>query len=170
MFKIESKRRVFLETIFHERMQCLNCLYIRNFINESIDKITNNYFLEDDEVFEIKLILNELVSNAFIHGNKGSAKKYIELDIKEVDPFSLKISVNDQGEGWNYHTVLNKFDSSKPNIALDEHGRGLIIVSNLCESLVFNEKGNGIEIVKKVGNKNGIKKGIGWNKDEASNR
>ncbi len=127
-------------------------------ICESVQNIL--FFLQkhiaipDDQIFEVKVILNELLINAMIHGNKNnpSKKVYIEVCICNNQ---IYVIVEDEGEGV-YETKIEKLSSKHLQqndiLYLDECGRGLKIVSSLCSSIKRNEKGNRVTVVKKITN------------------
>jgi CheY-like chemotaxis protein len=50
----------------------------------------------------------------------------------------LDVYVYDSGEGFDVRTVQDKFNEQVSGY----HGRGLLLVKNICTSLEFNEKGN----------------------------
>ena len=53
---------------------------------------------EDSEIFKMRLILDELTSNSYKHGNNKDIDKLIEICIIFADRFSI-IKVKDQGDG-----------------------------------------------------------------------
>lgn len=97
-------------------------------------------FVSNEELLvEIKLILNELVLNSAIHGNELNEEKKVRLDL-EIDEKSMKLKVEDEGEGFLYDK-----DNYDP-LELKASGRGLIIVDGLSDE--FCVKNNQVSIVK----------------------
>ena len=71
---------------------------------------------------------------------------YIKIDVAlnlETEKNQLYISVEDSGNGFNTSTLSNSEDT---NIF---SGRGLRLIKGLCESLVFNDKGNLVKAIYK---------------------
>lgn len=80
-------------------------------------------------LFNTKLVLDELMSNAIKHGNKNELHKKVHLNV-EVHNQTLVIQVRDEGEGLS--------DVSLPHnsfASMDEFGRGLMIVNALADEL-----------------------------------
>lgn len=111
-------------------------------INGQLDNIIQSLNLEKQS-FEIKLILIEAVSNAFIHGNKKDKEKPIFLEWELTANF-LKVSITDCGEGVE---KLSSYNYEEDDI-LAESGRGLLIINSYSDMVEF--KGNSIIIKKYI--------------------
>lgn len=99
---------------------------------QKIDGIIHDLNLKE-LYFELKLIIFEAVSNAFIHGNDRDNNKPISLKwyLKEN---LLKIHVTDCGKGVSNQTSCNEIDESD---ILKEGGRGLYIIRNYTDEMYF---------------------------------
>lgn len=122
----------------YKSIVCSDLEIIKNFIDGVLDKI---HPLVDDEdtMFDIKLILNELIINGVMHGNECVSSKCIKL-LLEITDEKLKIEVEDEGKGINYD-----FISYDPK-SLKSCGRGLVIVNGLSDE--FYIKKNKVIAVK----------------------
>jgi len=110
--------------------------------------------LNECDLFEVKVILNELILNAIKHGNKEDDKKFIKICAGLKNQRDLFIVIEDSGEGYDYNDVLAipVCTGSEQEICdLKETGRGLLIVKNLCDKIKFNKKGNKVIVVKSIG-------------------
>lgn len=112
-----------------------------NFIKENIPNLSN------EDLYDLKLILCELIFNAVIHGNKEDIKKNVSLSI-EIEKNIVYISITDEGPGFDYMKLLNKLHNS--DNLFDENGRGIKLVLSLVDNISFNICGNEIKIHKKV--------------------
>ncbi len=92
--------------------------------------------------FEIKLIISEAVSNAFIHGNNSDKNKPISVQW-EIKENLLIIDVKDCGCGLK--DLKDYKEINKENL-LNESGRGLYIISSYADEVKF--KGNSIIMEK----------------------
>lgn len=119
---------------------CSDLNIIRNFIEEILKKI-NPIINNKDTMFDVKLILNELIINGVMHGNEKTASKCIKL-LLEVNENKLKIEVEDEGEGVNYD-----FTSYNPD-DLTTCGRGLVIVNGLSDEFYIQK--NKVTAVKQL--------------------
>ncbi len=80
-------------------------------------------------LFNTKLVLDELMSNAIKHGNKNEIHKKVHLNV-EVHHQCLVIQVMDEGEGLADVGLPHESFAS-----MDEFGRGLMIVNALADEL-----------------------------------
>ena len=128
---------------------------IGSIVQSVIDYLHNIYGpLNECDLFEIKVILNELILNAIKHGNKEDDKKFVEIYAELKNQKDLFIVIEDRGEGYDYDDVLSIpacTDSEQDICELKETGRGMLIVKNLCDEIKFNKKGNKVIVVKSIG-------------------
>ncbi|MBU5668334.1 ATP-binding protein [Peptoniphilus sp. MSJ-1] len=103
---------------------------IKTFLDTAISKL-NPYIIDEDKLFDIKVILNELVINGAMHGNCEDLNKKVYLDLILNEDF-LKIIVKDEGRGVEFDTSL--YDCTKKHC----NGRGLVIVEALTDKLILN--------------------------------
>lgn len=117
-----------------------------------LNAIMSEHFISEEILFEIKVVLNELVVNALCHGNNCEIEKATYVTFKLVNHNYLYISVKDEGCGFNQKLDLNTLDDyiEAQNKSLCEHGRGLIIVDRLCNRVKFNKCGNKVSIIKNL--------------------
>lgn len=111
--------------------------------------------LDDDTLFETRVILNELVLNAIKHGNNEDIRKHVKLTAGISRDRCIFFIVEDDGEGYDYRRVMLEERKTKADNALHnlkETGRGILIVKHLCEKVCFNEKGNKIIVLKRLNN------------------
>lgn len=96
------------------------------------------------DVFGIHMSMEEAILNAIRHGNKCSADKKVHVLI-EISPTQFYAKITDEGCG---------FDPSKvPDPTLDENigrtsGRGVVLMKNFVDEIIYNEKGNSVELKK----------------------
>ncbi|RKD28965.1 ATP-binding protein [Thermohalobacter berrensis] len=120
---------------------------IKGLVASVLDKL-NSIIKDESVLFDIKLILNELLINGVIHGNKQNKDKSVSVSVKANDRF-IRIEVNDEGKGFKYNKKNYNPMELKPN------GRGLIIVDGLSDE--FYIEGNKVVSVKY------LKKAINYN-------
>ena len=109
--------------------------------------------IEDDARLEnIAICLEELLSNALIHGNRNNKEKQIALRMR-FDAERFILAVKDEGDGFDAQTYLEKI---RNNQAVIPEKRGLFITDLLVDELQFNEKGN--EVTAVIYRKNRIKR------------
>ena len=104
---------------------------IKYFIDSRMEELTR-YITDDSKMFEIKLIVNELVINGALHGNELSRKKTVFVNI-DLNGDMLFIKVQDEGKGIKYQMEdYNPYDMSSS-------GRGLVLVNGLVDELKLDK-------------------------------
>ncbi|WP_297689512.1 ATP-binding protein [uncultured Anaerococcus sp.] len=84
---------------------------------------------DEDYIFKLRLILDELTTNSYKHGNMKDRLKLIEICVKLTDNYSY-IKVKDQGKGICRKESTDLFA---------ENGRGIRLVESLSDKLVVCE-------------------------------
>lgn len=102
--------------------------------------------------FELKVILNELILNAIKHGNKNEFSKKVKISVGISKSGYVFFLIEDEGEGYDCNCKLKKnvIYEIEDFSDLKETGRGIHIVSNLCDKIKFNSKGNKVIALKKI--------------------
>jgi len=118
---------------------------VPEFVSALIGKI-KTLSIGEDEVFDIKLSLEEALINAIKHGNKMNPSFYVEVYL-EIKDHRLTIKVKDQGEGFDFKNL--------PDPTTDENlekpsGRGIFLIKSLMDEFEFFDCGRGIKMVKFV--------------------
>jgi serine/threonine-protein kinase RsbW len=104
--------------------------------------------IEDEMLLSnISICLDELLNNAFAHGNLMDESKKISLRAV-FDAEKLSIAVEDQGEGFDYAALAGEFAE---NAATLPTKRGLFIVNYLMDELRFDKSGAMVTMVKFLG-------------------
>ena len=98
----------------------------------------------EKELFSIALALDEVLTNAIRHGNRRDASKRVFVEYT-IDHRHLRVTVCDEGEGFKARQV--------PDPTLDENldkpsGRGVMLLRNCMNEVIYNERGNCVTLVK----------------------
>ena len=95
-----------------------------------LDKLSS--VIRDEELmFNIRIVINEIVINSYEHGNKSNKEKVKNLKVC-VNMDCIHINVKDEGDGINYIFNENR------DINMTTSGRGLRIVKHLVDELEIN--------------------------------
>ncbi len=122
--------------------------YIENDINQINDVVEDlvvflkELEISDDEIFDIKLVLSELLINAAKHGNKFDKDKKIKL-YYNITKEKIITRIYDEGDGFD-HKEISDYDDR----LLEENGRGIILVSSIADRVKYIGKGNIVEFEK----------------------
>ncbi|MHB9030673.1 MAG: ATP-binding protein, partial [Candidatus Latescibacterota bacterium] len=95
---------------------------------------------------DLGLVLRELLVNALEHGNKGDTGKAIRLTVTWEERNGLKLTVEDEGQGFDHRTLL----SSRGKEFSERQKRGYALIGSLAEKLEFNEEGNRVTVFVNV--------------------
>lgn len=131
-----------------------------------------NRYLDRGQTEFLAMCLNEIVINAVEHGNlevtfeeKSEAlrrERYFEFLVERqkdprfcdrqvrvewsISPETAVFRVTDEGPGFDHRSFLANLDD--PSRQTLEHGRGLMMAINAFDSVLYNEKGNQVRLVK----------------------
>lgn len=121
---------------------------MKNTVNEALEFINDNSNLNKNDKYDMKLVLNELLANAVVHGNKKNKNKnvYLKMKLKED---SIYTKIMDEGKGFDYLNYIAKYNANK-FMQAKESGRGIKLASALMDSIAFNSLGNEIKFFKRV--------------------
>jgi serine/threonine-protein kinase RsbW len=116
------------------------CATIVRMVLEQLEK--NGWGNKD--TFGIHMAMEEAIMNAIDHGNNRSPDKTVHLVIEICgDRFYSKIT--DQGEGFDPTKVPDPTDEE--NLEKD-CGRGVMLIKNFVDVVLYNDKGNSLELTK----------------------
>lgn len=107
-------------------------------VEKTIDEISAELDISQDNYGKIMVSTMEAVNNAIIHGNKSDRNKYVIIEISGEKHF-LKVSIEDEGPGFKPKEIP---DPTKPENIENISGRGVFLMSRLADQIEFNEKGN----------------------------
>lgn len=88
--------------------------------------------------FAVRLALEEALSNAVKHGNRGDAAKCVVLSCA-ADSETIRIVVEDEGEGFDPGAVPDPTQSENLEIP---SGRGIVLMRSFMTELAYDPPGN----------------------------
>jgi len=118
---------------------------VENFVEE----LSSEYNVGDDVFGNMIISITEAVNNAIIHGNNQEPSKNIQI-IQSIDddPHNiLSVTIIDEGEGFDYNNLP---DPTAPENLTMIGGRGIFLIKQLADYVIFNDKGNSIELQFKL--------------------
>ncbi len=139
----------------------------------AVTNLVQRGFLAPENKMHLQLALSELIFNGIEHGHCGitfdektaylnSGKSVIDLVIEkcrnpeiaakrvhfewETEQDKSVFTIRDEGDGFDVQKIYKKVDDNDP---FSQHGRGILMAENLCESVTYNDKGNEVTVVFK---------------------
>ncbi|WP_297790706.1 ATP-binding protein [uncultured Anaerococcus sp.] len=111
---------------------------IKNFNKEVID-LSKKRYADEDLIFKLRLILDELIINSYKHGNKKVFDRKIDCLVL-LDNSYLFVKIKDEGCGIACDKQRNAYGESGRGIMLvDALSDKLIVYENSIAALVFNK-------------------------------
>jgi serine/threonine-protein kinase RsbW len=111
-----------------------------------IDKVKEAENVGDDVYGNIIISLTEAVNNAIIHGNECDPSKDTVVTCRR-DGHKLIFTVSDSGAGFDYNNLP---DPTDPENLEKLTGRGVFLMSQLSDLLVFSNNGSSVELQFKL--------------------
>lgn len=141
------------------------------------EQIVNPVFVNDTDRLRIGISLEESLANALYHGNleisselreKDDGRGYYQLAEarKKCEPYAdrrirvfasrtddeIHVSIRDEGCGFDPTTLPDPTDPANMERV---HGRGLLLIRTFMDEVNYNEVGNEITMIKRVGSGDG---------------
>lgn len=91
----------------------------------------------------VSLSVIEAVNNAILSGNKRQPDKLVTLTAERIEN-KFMVTVEDEGEGFDYTNIP---DPTLPDNINKVTGRGLYIMRELSDKLIFNNNGASVTLV-----------------------
>lgn len=111
-------------------------------VESLIDRVCGSLGVHEDAYGNILIAVTEAVNNAVIHGNCFKSELDIDVEVLNVDD-RLCFTVKDQGNGFDYDNLP---DPTAPENLEKENGRGIFLIKNLADDLIFDEGGRVVNI------------------------
>ncbi len=117
------------------KARCVEC--------EILNACKDHHFREED-LFAIKLALEEALVNAVKHGNKLDPQKIVRIQYR-VANHRVDITIEDQGPGFNPAELPDP--TAEENLEMTS-GRGILLMRAYMSCVVFNPAGNKVTLTK----------------------
>ncbi len=102
------------------------------------------------ECFGVRLALEEAMVNAIKHGNRMEPDKQVYIAC-ELTAEEITIVIEDQGEGFKPEEVP---DPTEDENLENPGGRGIMLIRSFMNGVVYNDRGNRLTMIKKLGVEN----------------
>ncbi|MEM7372219.1 MAG: ATP-binding protein [Bacteroidota bacterium] len=109
-----------------------------------LEEISNELSFKEDVYANVMVAVTEAVNNSILHGNKEDPEKKVFLDVFMENQYRLKITVRDEGEGFNPEGLA---DPTAPENIENIGGRGVFLMRHLADELSFSDDGRTVIMV-----------------------
>ena len=116
-------------------------------IQERIIGVLQAQSYSEQELFGVRLALEEALVNAIKHGNGMDPAKQVHVEC-QFDDDRVRIVIEDEGEGFDVSTVpdpTTEENLDKPG------GRGIMLMRSFMSRIEYNERGNRLVMEKARG-------------------
>ena len=111
-------------------------------IESLVGKVCENLGVVDDAYGNVLIAVTEAVNNAIEHGNAMNNDLLVDVAVGD-EKESFCFHVKDQGKGFDF---MNQPDPTSPENLLKENGRGIFLMKNLADEVVFDAPGNSVNM------------------------
>lgn len=107
-------------------------------IEKIVEKISDEYQLNDTYFGCLSMAVQEAVENAIVHGNKLDKEKIVSVEF-QLDYGIINCIVTDCGTGFNFEEEFKKMNKTPT-------GKGLEIINLITDNINFSNNGSTIEM------------------------
>lgn len=111
-------------------------------IEPYVNQIVEAYGVDTEMYGNILISLTEAVNNAIIHGNNNDEEKDVVVRLRKSDKY-LNFAISDEGEGFNFNDLP---DPTAPENILKIGGRGVFLMRQLADLVIFSDEGSTVEV------------------------
>lgn len=112
-------------------------------VESFIDNANALFNFNEDLYGNIMVSVTEAVNNAILHGNGSDNKKDVTLSLLLEEDKSLKFIIEDEGNGFDHNNLP---DPTSPENLEKDGGRGIFLMTALCDEVNFEENGKIVEL------------------------
>jgi serine/threonine-protein kinase RsbW len=111
-------------------------------VEQFVDGLKDKLQISDNLYGNLLISLTEAVNNAIIHGNGLNADKKVKVLCKKENNV-ISFIITDEGEGFDYNNLP---DPTDPNNIEKLTGRGVFLMKQLSDQLIFSKGGSQVEL------------------------
>jgi serine/threonine-protein kinase RsbW len=124
-------------------------------VQEVIEGVLRGRPTTDQEVFSVRLALEEALVNAIKHGNQLDRAKTVHVSYRLL-PDRFEVHITDEGQGFDPNDVP---DPTAVENLERPCGRGLMLMRHYMSAVQYNDRGNSVTMVKVFKSNGKVQKG-----------
>ncbi len=117
---------------------------VSNFIDDVICALQQGFPLNGDQVFDIRLVLEEALTNAIKHGNQNQVDLFVDVNITQ-EGRKLTFKIGNQGKGFDPEKVP---DPTQGAGLLRTSGRGVFLIRKIMDEVAYQDNGRVLVMAK----------------------
>ena len=103
-----------------------------------VQALQYKYGIDENQYYNILLVLTEAVNNGILHGNCGNPNKLVNVNLCKRGRSLLEFTVTDEGNGFD---PANLADPTCKERLCEPNGRGVFLMQQLSHSLRYCDNG-----------------------------
>ena len=111
-------------------------------VENLVDRVCSGLGVQDEAYGNVLIAVTEAVNNAIQHGNEMKNDLFVDVAVGDKSE-EFCFSIKDEGNGFNYNDLP---DPTSPENLLKESGRGIFLMKNLSDDVVYDGFGNSVSI------------------------
>lgn len=117
-------------------------------VEDFIENICDENDIRPDVFGNILVSVTEAVNNAIYHGNQSNKDLFVNLNcIIDKDLGKISFIVKDEGNGFDYNNLP---DPTAPENITMIGGRGVFLIKQLADWVIFDQNGSVLELQFKI--------------------
>jgi serine/threonine-protein kinase RsbW len=111
-------------------------------VENLVDRVCNGLGVQEEAYGNVLVAVTEAVNNAIQHGNELKKQLFVDVAVGDkTEEFCF--SIKDEGKGFNFNELP---DPTAPENLLKESGRGIFLMRNLADDVIYDGVGNSVSI------------------------
>ncbi len=111
-----------------------------------LEQVCNELSVPEEIYGNVLISVTEAVNNGIVHGNNTDKSKNVTV-FATYNGKLLSFKIADQGNGFDFNNIP---DPTSPENIEKTTGRGIFLMKQLSEYVIFSNNGNTVEIQFKV--------------------
>ena len=111
-------------------------------VENLVDRVCNGLGVQEEAYGNVLVAVTEAVNNAIQHGNELNKELFVDVAVGDKSE-EFCFSIKDEGNGFNFNELP---DPTAPENLLKESGRGIFLMKNLADDVIYDGVGNSVSI------------------------
>ena len=111
-------------------------------VENLVDRVCNCLGVHEEAYGNVLVAVTEAVNNAIQHGNELNKELFVDVAVGDKSE-EFCFNIKDEGDGFNFSVLP---DPTAPENLLKESGRGIFLMKNLADDVIYDGVGNSVSI------------------------
>ena len=117
-------------------------------VEDYIERVCSENNVGPDVYGNILISTTEAVNNAILHGSSGKEEKNVTVSYStDNELHTISFIIEDEGNGFDYNNLP---DPTAPENITMVGGRGVFLIKQLADTVIFSNNGSTVELQFKI--------------------